>query len=225
MIFTRSCLVLPVLFFWLPGCASHVEKVNNNINNTNNINSINNINNVNNINNINNVNNINNIEIIPANQNKTEAQALAQLFPGTTQETADTTSGSYFILKDEDGVVGYGITKTNYGFNGEVKTLLGISIEGMTRGVQTISEYESWWDMIHLGFFDQFSGISLDQVILQPGYDKNCSPQCDFLYDAVSGVDAVSGATYTSDAIIKNIMDGYLHHDEILSGKHPDGER
>lgn len=171
-----------------------------------------------NLNNSNNINNTNNTNIIPPNQNKTEAQALAQLFPGATAEVATSTSGDYYILRNaQQEVVGYGVADAHYGFNGEVRTLTGISAAGATVGVETISQRESWWSFVPESFFTQFTGILMENVTLLPSYDENCY-RCPELYGAI-GVDAVSGATYTSDAMIKNVMDGYLHWDEVLSAQ------
>lgn len=174
--------------------------------NTNNLN--NNINNTN--------NNTNNTNILPHNQNKTENQALAQLFPRMTYEKLSDESGEYYVVYDAGNVAGYGLVQANWGFNGEVRTLSGIAVDGQTVGVETITQRESWWSHIPESFFLQFSGIPFDRVTLLPNYDRNCSPRCTTIYQAI-GVDAVSGATYTSDAIIKNVMDGYLHYDLLRS--------
>jgi Na+-translocating ferredoxin:NAD+ oxidoreductase RnfG subunit len=140
------------------------------------------------------------------------------LFPGATPERATSASGEYYlVLDDARAVVGYGLTATHYGFNGEITTLLGVSAAGVTVGLETISQRESWWSFIPESWFLEFIGIPTAEVTLLPGYDQNCY-RCAALYEAI-GVDAVSGATYTSDALIKDAMDGYLHWDEVVSGQ------
>mgnify|MGYP000858047841 CR=1 FL=1 len=199
---------------------SNVNNINNinnanNVNNVNNINNINNLNNLNNINNTNNLNNTNNTTRIPANQNKTEAQALAQLFPGGTPEKVTSASGDYYVVRDDaQAVVGYGLTATHYGFNAQITTLLGVTADGLTAGLETIDQRESWWSFIPESWFTEFTGVDTGTITLLPEYDENCH-RCSALYDAL-GVDAVSGATYTSDALIKDAMDGYLHWSEVV---------
>ncbi len=208
--------ILPLVFVFF-GCDSGSTKSNNinDIVDTDDIDIIDDAD----IINTNNLNNTNNITIIPANQNKTEAQALAQLFPGATVEPATSASGNYYVLRDaQQAIIGYGVANANYGFNGEVRTLTGISVAGETLGLETISQRESWWYYVPLTFFTQFKGLLMENVTLLPEYNKNCSPNCSNLYNAI-GVDAISGATYTSDAMIKNVMDGYLHWNEILTAK------
>lgn len=203
-----------LLVFLFTGCDSGTTQ-SNNINNTNDIIDITDTNDTEDVNNINNTNNTNNI---PPNENKTEAQALAQLFPDTTFEVATSASGDYYILRDaQQAIVGYGVANAHWGFNGEVRTLTGISVDGVTEGVETITQRESWWYYVPVSFFTQFKGILMANVTLVPDYDQNCF-RCTDLYTAI-GVDAISGATYTADAMIKNVMDGYLHWDEVLTAK------
>ena len=211
----KSCLMWCALLAFFHGACDSNDSENKNTNNLNNNN--NNTNNINNINNTNNnCNSMNNTNILPHNQNKTESQALAQLFPCMTYEKLSDESGEYYVVYDAGNVAGYGLVQANWGFNGEVRTLSGISVDGQTVGVDTITQRESWWSYIPESFFQQFSGIPFERVTLLPTYDRNCSPRCTVLYESI-GVDAVSGATYTSDAIIKNVMDGYLHYDLLRS--------
>jgi len=208
------CWILPLSFVFF-GCDSDAV----NVNNTNDIINTDDINTSDDIDNTNNINNTNNITIIPANQNKTEAQAMAQFFPGATIEEATSASGDYYVVRDAQSVIiGYGVAKANWGFNGEVRTLTGISAAGENLGLETITQRESWWYYVPLSFFTQFKGLLMENVTLLPGYDKNCSPSCTSVYAAI-GVDAISGATYTSDAMIKNVMDGFLHWDEVISAR------
>ncbi|PKN48051.1 MAG: hypothetical protein CVU59_00645 [Deltaproteobacteria bacterium HGW-Deltaproteobacteria-17] len=209
--------ILPLVLMF-SGCDSGTSNINN-VNDIIDTDDINTTDDIDNTNNINNTNNTNNITIIPANQNKTEAQAMAQLFPGATIEVATSASGDYYVVRDsQSAIIGYGLANANWGFNGEVRTLTGISAAGETLGLETITQRESWWYYVPLSFFSQFKGILMDNVTLLPGYDKNCSPRCTSVYAAI-GVDAISGATYTSDAMIKNVMDGFLHWDEVLSAQ------
>jgi hypothetical protein len=223
VVMTRRFLGCLGLVGVLVACeANPVENNNqnnqNNINNVNNANNINNINNLNNINNINNINNTNNVTRIPPNQNKTEAQALVQLFPDATPERVTSARGEYYVVRDAaQVVVGYGLTATHYGFNAQITTLLGVSADGVTVGLETIDQRESWWSFVPEAWFTQFTGLDTGGITLLPDYNENCY-SCSELYTAL-GVDAVSGATYTSDALIKDAMDGYLHWDEVVSGQ------
>jgi Na+-translocating ferredoxin:NAD+ oxidoreductase RnfG subunit len=222
----RTIIILLALvsFGSVYSCDDDSQNNTNNLNNINNANNLNNTNNTNNINNVNNLNNLNNVEIIPENQNKSETEALDQFFPNAEFETVVVGGNSYYLAKDtvDSSPRGLAIVTSNRGFDGMVTTMTGFSQSGETLGIETITQYESWWYMMGISFFTQFNGILFaDITLVESTYDKDCDPYstttCSYLYTNIGDVDAVSGATYTSDAIIKNITDSYIIYDQIVN--------
>lgn len=155
-----------------------------------------------------------------ANPTASEKTALQKLFPedGTTFCTAKTPSGaSYFIAVREGQTLGYAFSATNYGFDGQVVALTGVTTEAKSIAVAIMSERESWWYRMGQWFFDQFKEIDITQITLSPKYSDNCWP-CSEMYDAFKPftVDAVSGATYTSNAVTRDVWDAFYLYDEVF---------
>lgn len=150
-----------------------------------------------------------------------EKNALEELFPedDTAFCTDKTPSGvDYFIAVREGETIGYAFPGSNYGFDGQVNALTGMNREAKSIAVAIVSQRESWWYRMGQWFFDQFNGIDLTQITLDPKYNKNCYP-CSEMYDAFKPftVDAVSGATYTSNAVTKDVWDAIYLYDELFS--------
>ena len=155
-----------------------------------------------------------------------EKNALEELFPedDTAFCTDKTPSGvDYFIAVREGETIGYAFPATNIGFGmrGEgapVTAITGLTSEGVSIGIQITQQNESWWYRMGQWFFDQFKDIDITQITLDPKYNKNCYP-CSEMYDAFKPftVDAVSGATYTSNAVTKDVWDAIYLYDELFS--------
>ncbi len=160
------------------------------------------------------------IDCTPATPTTNEENALRQLFPnGEMFCTAKTGSGAgYFIAVKDGTTVGYAFPGSNYGFDGTVEALTAISPEAKSIAVAIVSQRESWWYRLGQWFFDQFKGMVLSDITLSPKYDKNCYP-CSDMYEAFKPyeVDAVSGATYTSNAVTKDVWDAFYLYDEVFT--------
>ncbi len=160
------------------------------------------------------------IDCTPATPTTNEENALRQLFPnGEIFCAAKTGSGAgYFIAIKGGTTVGYAFPASNYGFDGTVAALTAISPEAKSIAVAIVSQRESWWYRLGQWFFDQFKGMLLSDITLSPKYDKNCYP-CSEMYEAFKPyeVDAVSGATYTSNAVTKDVWDAFYLYDEVFT--------
>ncbi len=204
-------------------CDDQGDEANNlnnasNVNNTSSTNNTNNTNNTSNTNNTTTLNNLNNTTVITtaANRNKSAEDAMQKIFPGRTNELELLNEQEVYVARNAEGTIqGVGILTSHYGYNSSIGTMTCIDSAGSTLAVETISQYESWWSMVRESFFDQFDGILFDDVTLLPDYNQSCTPYCSEIYTAIGDVDAVSGATWTSDAIIKNVMDSYLIYDAL----------
>ncbi len=150
-----------------------------------------------------------------------EKTALQKLFSedDTVFCTAKTPGGvSYFVAVREEETIGYAFPGSNYGFDGQIVALTGMTVEAKSIAVAIVSQRESWWYMIGQWFFDQFKEIDITQITIDPKYSDNCWP-CTEMYDAFKPytVDAVSGATYTSNAVTKDVWDAIYLYDEVFS--------
>lgn len=160
------------------------------------------------------------VDCTAASPTAAEKNALQAIFTaGETFCAAKTPGGvSYFIAVRDGQTVGYAFSGTNYGFDGQVTALTGVTAEAKSIAVAVVSQRESWWYRMGEWFFDQFKGIDLTQITLSPKYSDNCWP-CSEMYDAFKPftVDAVSGATYTSNAVTKDVWDAIYLYDEVFS--------
>ncbi len=149
-----------------------------------------------------------------------EKNALESLFSGSGMEFCSdkTVSGAaYFVARRDGETIGYAFPASHYGFDGPVVALTGMTTDAKSIAVSIVSQYESWWFRMGQWFFDQFKGIDITKIALYPKYDDNCWP-CSEMYDAFSPytVDAVSGATYTSNAVTKDVWDAFYLYDEVF---------
>lgn len=158
-----------------------------------------------------------NITCTPADLTENEQSAIDLIF-----EEADTVCikeiavGEYYEIYHEDELKGFAMTSSHQGFDGPVVMMTGFDKDGKILKVAEVSQYESWWFRVGSWFFDQFKDIEISKISLDPKYSNNCWP-CDEMYDSFTpySVDSVSGATYTSNAITKDIWDAIYIYDEL----------
>ncbi len=159
------------------------------------------------------------VDCTAASPTAAEKNALQTIFPAGETFCADKTASgvSYFIAVRDGQTVGYAFPGTNYGFDGQIVALTGMTVGAKSIAVAIVSQRESWWYRMGDWFFDQFRDIDITQITLDPKYNKNCYP-CSEMYDAFKPftVDAVSGATYTSNAVTKDVWDALYLYDELF---------
>lgn len=113
--------------------------------------------------------------------------------------------------KDASGaLLGYVITVTDHeGYGGDIQFSMGITHEGTLNGISLLSISET------AGL-----GMRAGEVLVPQFADKNVSK---FTYTktgatADSEIDAISGATITTNAVVNGVNAGLAYFDKILKG-------
>lgn len=113
--------------------------------------------------------------------------------------------------KDASGaLLGYVITVTDHeGYGGDIRFSMGITNEGTLNGISLLSISET------AGL-----GMRAGEVLVPQFSDKNVSR---FTYTktgatADSEIDAISGATITTNAVVNGVNAGLAYFDKILKG-------
>ncbi len=113
--------------------------------------------------------------------------------------------------KDASGaLLGYVITVTDHeGYGGDIQFSMGITNEGTLNGISLLSISET------AGL-----GMRAGEVLVPQFADKNVSK---FTYTktgatADSEIDAISGATITTNAVVNGVNAGFAYFDKILKG-------
>ena len=113
--------------------------------------------------------------------------------------------------KDASGaLLGYVITVTDHeGYGGDIQFSMGITNEGTLNGISLLSISESGG-----------LGMRAGEVLVPQFSDKNVSR---FTYTktgatADSEIDAISGATITTNAVVNGVNAGLAYFDKILKG-------
>ncbi len=113
--------------------------------------------------------------------------------------------------KDASGaLLGYVITVTDHeGYGGDIQFSMGITNEGTLNGISLLSISET------AGL-----GMRAGEVLVPQFSDKNVSK---FTYTktgatADSEIDAISGATITTNAVVNGVNAGLAYFDKILKG-------
>lgn len=113
--------------------------------------------------------------------------------------------------KDASGaLLGYVITVTDHeGYGGDIQFSMGITNEGTLKGISLLSISET------AGL-----GMRAGEVLVPQFSDKNVSK---FTYTktgaaADSEIDAISGATITTNAVVNGVNAGLAYFDKILKG-------
>jgi len=161
----------------------------------------------------------------PENLSTKEISALDALFPNAARFLKGTSDGrNYYRAEDDKGVViGYVFESSHRGFDGNIVNYLGMTPDGKSIALETVKQVESWWYRIGDAFFEQFKSMQIGKISLTPAYDDNCyymgSNRCDDMYDLFGdySVDSWSGATVSTDAMIKNVLDGFYSFDKLPS--------
>ena len=113
--------------------------------------------------------------------------------------------------KDASGaLLGYVITVTDHeGYGGDIQFSMGITNEGTLNGISLLSISET-----------EGLGMRAGEVLVPQFSDKNVSR---FTYTktgatADSEIDAISGATITTNAVVNGVNAGLAYFDKILKG-------
>ena len=116
-----------------------------------------------------------------------------------------------FEAKGADGsVLGYVLVVTNHeGYGGDIQFTMGVSNDGTTNGISILSISET-------------PGLGMEaESVLKPQYaGKNVAQFTVTKTGAVSDeqIDAISGATITSDAVTNGVNAGLYYFQNVLGG-------
>lgn len=136
-----------------------------------------------------------------------ELAVLKELFPAATSfEVRKAMSVRYFEAAGPAGKLGTAFTGARYGFNSEVVSITGIDLEGISVALKVLRQFESWWYRVEWdgAFFGQFVGIDTSKV------DEELQDFGEYQ------VDAISGATYSSEAVIGGFWDAVKQYKKLF---------
>lgn len=153
-------------------------------------------------------------------------ELMQTILPGSTEFTSQPLSGEdeiiHAVYKAENGFV---IETVTYGYAGEITMLVGVSNSGSVTGLVTVdlSETSSLGAQILTNheFLSQFLNISQQAAIATGGADAFSGATGESSEsDAEISVDAISGATVTSKAVVRcvNAAIAYVTGADISSG-------
>lgn len=113
--------------------------------------------------------------------------------------------------KDASGsLLGYVITVTDYeGYGGDIQFSMGVTTDGVLNGISLLSISETAGLGMRAGevLVPQFENKDVDRFT----YTKTGST-------ADSEIDAISGATITTNAVVNGVNAGLVYFDEFLKG-------
>lgn len=153
-------------------------------------------------------------------------ELMQTILPGSTEFTPQPVSGEdeiiHAVYKAENGFV---IETVTYGYAGEITMLIGVSDSGSVTGLVAVdlSETSSLGAQILTNheFLSQFLNISEPAAIATGGADAFSGATGESSEsDAEISVDAISGATVTSKAVVRcvNAAIAYVTGADISSG-------
>ena len=143
---------------------------------------------------------------IAANDAAKIAKALGELFPDAATPAATNVDGTYaaevngfYLVKDGENTIGYYADVSPVGFKGAVNMMVGLSTDGKVVGVKIISHGETIGIGTKIENEDFLSGFVGKEGALN------------------GSVDTISGATYSSKAVLAGV-DAALGAFKIMKG-------
>jgi len=136
-----------------------------------------------------------------------ESLILKKIFPTAVEFLAALfDERRYFEARGEAAAEGTAFVGNGYGFDGEVVTITGFDTGGTTRSLEVMSQWESWWYYVESSpwFFEQFAGLDVSK--LDPTTRDSGPYQ----------LDAVTGATYSSQAVLDGFWDSVRQYKKWL---------
>ena len=168
--------------------------------------------------------------ITEANYQKVHQQLMQTLLPGSTEFTPVPYSGEDANIRSvHKGETGFVIETATYGYAGEITMLIGVSKEGKVTGLTVINMQETFGlgsnALTDEDFLKQFLntdgniavGVQADAFSSATG---ESNAETDSSAEADTYVDAISGATVTSKAIVRcvNSAVAYVTGADVSSG-------
>ena len=129
---------------------------------------------------------------------------LQEIFPDMSRYTFE--NEIYTIYSDGDEI-GYGFLATGKGYGGDIDILIGLNTDMMVKGVTIVSHTETPGlgdRIVKPSFTDRFIGLEITDVAVPAEGGK---------------VDAISGSTISSKAVIDAVRTTAMEKAKALTGK------
>lgn len=149
---------------------------------------------------------INNITLqrVKAQQEAEIVNLLVKIFPKMSDY--EYKNEIYFIYED-DKEIGYAFLAVGKGYGGEIDILVGLDEDFTVKEVTIISHTETpglGGKITEASFRDQFKGLSVDDIALRKDGGK---------------VDAITGATISSKAVVEAVRNKMIEKINAIEGK------
>ena len=126
------------------------------------------------------------------------AEMLATLFPEMQSFDYDKASGLYTLLSGGEPI-GHAFMAHGRGYGGTIDILVGVKPDNESlQGIKIITQQETpglGAKIIDASFLDQFKGVAVDEVGLARDGGR---------------IDAISGATISSSAVVEGVKDAIM---------------
>lgn len=119
---------------------------------------------------------------------------LKNVFPGA-DEFDD--MSNYYVAKKDGLIIGWAVLAESSGYGGAIKILVGIDTEKKVTGIRIMEQEETpglGANAAQPGFYSQFQGLDMNNIKLTRDGGE---------------VDAITGATITSRAVIDGVLEGF----------------
>ena len=143
-------------------------------------------------------------------QDAVNFEAMELSAPETGEKAGATIQGVSVAQAEDGSVLGYVLDITTHeGYNGDIQFMLGIRLDGTVNGISLLSISET-----------PGLGMKAEEVLKPQFVDKNVSQ---FVYTKTGSVapeqiDAISGATITTNAVVNGVNSGITFFKNELGG-------
>jgi Na+-translocating ferredoxin:NAD+ oxidoreductase RnfG subunit len=147
-----------------------------------------------------------NREVMESRQDPETLVLLQQIFDKATFYKYNVDTEIYTIYNASRHRIGYAMYGEDFGYRGKITVLAGLTDKETIKNIIVISQIEdlSYWNrLITTNFLDQFIDLDVEE----------CYPSYVIL---PGGVDAASGATYSSRGVTNAVRDAILDKLEYL---------
>ncbi len=130
--------------------------------------------------------------VVEANRQARIISILEEIFPEITEYEFE---NEIFIIYSNDVVKGYAILAESNGYSGKINLLVGINTDRSIKDVSIISHTETPGlgnRITEKSFTDQFKGLTTEEVALTKDGGR---------------IDAITGATISSEAVVEAIQE------------------
>jgi Na+-translocating ferredoxin:NAD+ oxidoreductase RnfG subunit len=141
-----------------------------------------------------------NREVMESRQDPETMALLQQIFDNAVFYSYNVNEEIYTIYNSSRHKIGYAMYGEDYGYRSKIIVLAGLIDKETIKSIVVISESEDlfyWNRLIAANFFDQFINLDVEE----------CYPSYSYL---TGGVDAASGATYSSRGVTNAVRDAIL---------------